>query len=37
MTAVLAELDRRGGAAGYLRDAGVSDTELEHVRTRLLA
>lgn len=36
MEAVLAELERRGGAAGYLRDAGVSDAEFERVRSRLL-
>lgn len=35
MEAVLAELDRRGGAVGYLRDAGVPDADLERVRTRL--
>ena len=37
MAAVLAELDRRGGADGYLRDAGVPETDLELVRTRLRA
>jgi protein-tyrosine phosphatase len=36
MEAVLGELDRRGGAAGYLLDAGVSKAELELVRARLL-
>lgn len=37
MEAVLAELDRDGGAAGYLRDAGMSERELELVRARLCA
>ncbi len=37
MEAVLEELDRRGGAEKYLRDAGVSDADLELVRTRLRA
>ena len=35
MEAVLAELDRRGGAAAYLRAAGVSNGELELARARL--
>jgi protein-tyrosine phosphatase len=37
MEAVLAELESRGGAAGYLRDAGVPDADLELVRSRLRA
>jgi protein-tyrosine phosphatase len=37
MEAVLAELESRGGAAGYLRDAGVPDADLELVRLRLRA
>lgn len=36
MEAVLTELDRRGGAEGYLRDAGVSDADFDLVRARLL-
>ena len=35
MEAVLAELEPRGGAAGYLRDAGVSEGDLDAVRARL--
>lgn len=35
MTAVLTDLDRRGGAEGYLLDAGVPEADLERVRTRL--
>jgi protein tyrosine/serine phosphatase len=37
MERVLADLDGRGGATGYLRAAGVSEQELELVRARLLA
>lgn len=37
METVLAKLDRRGGAKGYLRDAGVPDGDLELVRARLRA
>lgn len=37
MAAVLAELDRNGGAAGYLREAGVPERDLELVRARLRA
>lgn len=37
MEGVLADLDRRGGVAGYLLAAGVSEPELEVVRARLLA
>lgn len=36
MEAVLEELERRGGAAGYLRAAGVSEADLGRVRARLL-
>ena len=36
MTGVLSELQcRYGGVEGYLRDAGVTEAELERVRTRL--
>jgi len=36
MLGVFAELERRyGGVEGYLREAGVSDEELEHMRARL--
>jgi hypothetical protein len=37
MVGVFAELERRyGGVEAYLRDAGVTDEELELVRERLL-
>ena len=35
MEGVLAQLDCRGGAEGYLRDAGVPEGDLEAVRARL--
>jgi hypothetical protein len=36
MTGVFAELERRhGGIEGYLREAGVTEDELERARARL--
>lgn len=37
METVLRELERRGGAGEYLRDAGVPDVDLRRVRDRLRA
>jgi protein-tyrosine phosphatase len=35
MTALLADLDGRGGAVGWLREHGLTDTELKQLRARL--